>query len=292
MKNFINYYYNLSVSNIRKKDDEYIFRINNLEYMFLPCFNSEENISYIYFLIIKNNRYIHEIILNKNNNMISFCDGKPYILIKKNYDNDDLVSIKTIIEYDTLLDVRFSFNWKNLWESKIDYYEYQVKELGYKYLNVKESFYYYVGLSELAISLLNYVNTNEIYPYVQHKRIIYKETYNTFLNPLNIIIDTRMRDIAEYLKINYIHENINIEDVLMLLDNINMNKSESILLLSRLIYPSYYFDIYDEIIKESIDSSKLNYYIEKNVYYETFLKSVYKLIRNRYNIPIVEWLEN
>ena len=292
MKNFINYYYNLSISNIRKNSENYYFEINGIEYEFILCLDDKESIRSKYFLIINSNRYTHEIVYNINNSIYTYYNNLPYILIKKNYKNDELINLKTIIEYDALLDIKYHFNWKQLWQNKIDYYEYQVKEIGYKYYNIKQSFSYYIGLSEIAICLLNYVNSSEILPYISHKRITIKENYDSFLNPINIVIDSRIRDISEYIKINYINEKISIDDIKIFLNEFTMNNSEAILFLSRLIYPTYYFDLYDLIIQDKINDSKINYYIEKNVYYETFLKNMYKILKTKYNIPIIEWFEN
>lgn len=292
MKNFINYYYNLSISNIRKNSENYYFEINGIEYEFILCLDDKESIRSKYFLIINSNRYTHEIVYNINNSIYTYYNNLPYILIKKNYKNDELINLKTIIEYDALLDIKYHFNWKQLWQNKIDYYEYQVKEIGYKYYNIKQSFLYYIGLSEIAICLLNYVNSSEILPYISHKRITIKENYDSFLNPINIVIDSRIRDISEYIKINYINEKISIDDIKIFLNEFTMNNSEAILFLSRLIYPTYYFDLYDLIIQDKINDSKINYYIEKNVYYETFLKNMYKILKTKYNIPIIEWFEN
>lgn len=291
MKNFINYYYNLSIDNLRKRDNIFIFEFNGVEYEFLPYTYSLSDLSKIYYLLIQNNRYVHEIIYNKDNSIMSFCNNLPYVLIKKNYNLGDVIELETIVKYNFKVNSNFHLNWKELWQNKINYYEYQVKEIGFKYKNIKESFYYYLGLSELAISIINYINEEEIFPYISHRRIKYNETYDTFLNPLNIIIDTRVRDIAEYIKANFFEGNIDTNNLIYILQLLDINKSEALLLLSRLIYPSYYFDMYDKIIAEKIDNMKINVYIEKNVYFETFLKEVYKYFKVKYNIPLIEWFE-
>lgn len=292
MKNYINYYYNLSVSDLRKRDNKYFFEIDNFKYEFSPYQQNIEALLKTYLTIISSNRYTHEIIYNKDNSIFTLYENVPYVLIKKNYTSSESIDLKTITNYDIALNINYTLNWKNLWQQKMDYYEYQVKEIGSRYKNIKESFPYYLGLSELAISIINFINIREVSPYISHKRIIYKETYDTFLNPLNIIVDTRVRDIAEYLKINCIYGNLNIIEVLQYIDVLNLNKSEALLLLSRLIYPSYYFDIYDRIIKGEIDNTKIDFYIEKNVCYETFLKSLYKRLKFKYNIPIIDWFES
>lgn len=292
MKNYLNYYYNLSISNIRKRDNHYLFEINNVQYEMFPFFENLDQLLYLYRLIIFNNRYSHEIVFNNEKSAITLCKNIPYILIKKNSNSNKLIDLGEIINYDLLLNIDFSLNWKELWQKKMDYYEYQVKEIGNKYKIIRQSFPYYLGLSELAISLLNVVDLKEIYPYISHKRITYNEDYNTFLNPLNMLIDTRTRDIAEYLKTHFFNYDIVDAYLLDKIYKVNFNRSEVILLLSRLIYPTYYFDAYDKIIKGELDPNKLNFYIEKNVCFETFLKKIYNYYKRIYNIPIIEWFEN
>ncbi len=291
MKNLINYYYNLLITEFRKIDDYFIFDIDNNRYEFL-FFDRDVNKLYrIYNLLISRNKYCHEIIINKDNSIITFYDNKPYILIKKNIYLNSLVTLDEILNYDIKVYDNHKFNWSELWKSKIDYYEYQMNQLGFKYKLLKQSFSYYIGLSETAITLLNYINDDKIDNYICHNRINYKEEMDNFLNPTNIVIDNITRDIAAYFKVNYINELITIDEVINDLNKINLSYNESILLLSRLLYPSYYFDMYDKIIQDKISEEKINYYIEKNVYYETFLKQIYKYLKFRYKIPEIEWME-
>ena len=292
MKNFISYYYNLLVSEIRKIDDYYVFNISGKEYEFLPYYGNVDTLYKNYLTVINSGRYVHEIVLNNSRSIVTLYENNPYILLKKNINSDNKINLNYILNYDVAIYKKIDFDWKNLWKEKIDYYEYQVREIGFKYILIKESFNYYAGLSELAISLLNYVEIKEVNSYISHKRIKLKETESSFCNPLNIVIENKARDIGEYLKINYIHENIKLDDTINSLDKISLNRSEAILLLARLIYPSYYFDTYDKIIQQKIDQNKINFYIEKNVYYETFLKQIYKFLKYKYNIPEIEWLEN
>ena len=292
MKNYINYYYNLLISEIRKSDIYYTFFIDNVEYSFVPFNGNFDKLYENYIITIQNRRYVHEIIFNKFKNIISIYNDMPYILIKKNIIINDKISHEYIMSYDFPVYKKIRIEWKDLWKNKINYYEYQIKEIGYKYTTIKESFSYYIGISECAISLLNYVDYNEVKPYMQHKRINYKERITDFCDPLNLIIDSKVRDISEYLKLNYLYEEISLNDSIDIINSIDLNRSEAIMLLCRLLYPSYYFDMYDLIIQEKIKSEKINFYIKKNVYYETFLKHIYSLLKIKYKIPIIEWLEN
>ena len=128
--------------------------------------------------------------------------------------------------------------------------------------------------------------------YICHRRISLNEKLDNFFNPLNIVIDSRTRDVAEYIKTMYFNEKLSIENILTYLDNLNFDYTEILLFLARMIYPSYYFDIYDQIIQEKVNGEKINIYIKKNDSYESLLKNIYSYIKNKYNIPQIEWLEN
>lgn len=291
MKNLINYYYGLLVKNFKKINEHFIFEIDNVNYEFLPFYGDLNQFYKNYLTLINCNKYFHEVVFNKDKNLITFYNNNPYILIKKNIRIDRNLDIDKIINYDVPIYSKIDIDWKELWKNKIDYYEYQMSQLGIKYKILKNSFDYYIGLSETAISLLNYVEKSDIKYYICHKRINLDEKMDEFLNPVNIIIDSRTRDIAEYIKVNYLNDRISENKVLNYIDNLNFSYAESLLFLARLLYPSYYFDIYDQIIQDKISEEKILYYIKKNSSYEEFLKVIYKYIKNKYKIPEIEWLE-
>ncbi len=290
MKNLINFYYNLLVSDFKKANDRFMFKIDNKNYQFIPFYGDANKFYEIYMLLVKNNKYCHQVLLNKDKQLLTFYNNTPYLLIKENINIEKYVDINEIINYDFFVVGNYSLNWKNIWEEKIDYYEYQMNQLAFKYPKLKNSFNYYVGLTETAINLLNYIENKEINYYVCHKRINYNEKLSEFFNPINIIVDSRVRDIAEYIKTNYINDVLKISEVYYYLDNLNLNYTESILIMARLLYPSYYFDMYDEIIQDKLSEDKIDVYIKKNLNYETFLKQVYGYLKNRHNIPEIEWL--
>lgn len=290
MKNLINYYYNLFITEFKKVKDKFTFQINDKNYEFIPFLDDPKTFYENYLILKNNNIYCHEVLINKDNSIITEYNNKPYILIKENINIDKYVDINEIISYDILVNKDQTLNWKNLWKEKIDYYEYQMSQISFKYPILKKSFDYYIGLTETAISLLNYINNSEISFYICHKRITYNEKLYEFFNPIELIIDNRTRDIAEYIKMNYLYEKLNISEVCRIIDYFNFNFSESLLFLSRLIYPSYYFDMYDEIIQEKISEEKILYYIKKSSRYEELLKQTYIYLKNKYLIPEIEWL--
>lgn len=292
MKNLINYYYNLLINEFKRVGDHFLFEIENDKYEFLPFEYNIRKFEKIYAILVNNNKYCHEIIINKENSMLTFYNEKMYILLKKNLYIDSEVTFEDILNYDEMIFEDGILNWKKLWKEKIDYYEYQISQLGFKYKLLGESISYYIGLSELAINLLNFVDMKNIKFYICHKRINFNDKLDSIFNPLNIVVDNKTRDIGEFLKSQYINNCMDINQTILAIEKVSLDYNESILLLARLIYPSYYFDMYDEIIQEKISEIKINEYIKKNVCYETFVKSVYKYLKVKYNIVEVECLEN
>lgn len=291
MKNLINYYYNLMVTQYKKIEDSFVFIIDNKNYCFIPFYGDITELYKSYSILKTNNKYCHEIILNKENSSITFYENKPYILLKKHVFLKNIINLNDILEYNiSVYDVQ-KLNWKELWQNKIDYYEYQINQFGFKYKKLRESFSYYIGMSETAINLINQIDSSDIKFCVCHRRINYKEDLDEFFNPANMILDSRTRDITEYFKVNYINGKINIDSIINALDHIDFNYDENLLIMARLLYPSFYFDVYDMVIQEKISEDKVNFFIEKNTYYETLLKSVYRYLRIKFKIPEIEWLE-
>lgn len=290
MKNLINYYYNLIPSEIHQKDDVFDLLINNNKYIFMPYYGSINNLNIIYNYLINLNIYCHEIIYNKENSIITFNKNEPYILLRVYYHNDNIISMQDITSYNVFVKNNQKCNWKNLWCEKIDYYEYQIKEFGKKYPLIRDSFSYYDGLCETAISLLNLVDINNVNTYINHQRIKKNMRSIDFYNPLNLIIDVKIRDISDYFKINFFEKNNIINEVHNYLYNTKLNYNELLLFFIRLIYPSYYFDMYDKILQGKEKEEKIKFYLNKSTDYELFLKNVYMIINKYYKLPEIEWI--
>ena len=62
-------------------------------------------------------------------------------------------------------------------------------------------------------------------------------------------------------------------------------------LFSRLLYPSYYFDLVKKIIEEDEEEVKLLNYINRVNEYEDLLLDIYNVMNKKYNMPPVEWLK-
>lgn len=292
MKNTINYYYNLNINTIHQKEKNYYFKVDNKNYLLLKCSNIEE-LDDIYRLNMYLSQIlpVHRIVLNVNNEVITKINDSNYLLLGL-FSNNNKINLNNIIE---LSNIRIPFSvdklkrndWYNLWIKKVDYFEYQLSQIGKKYPLIRESFNYYIGLAENAIILVNNIDFNNIPLGLSHRRIT-NMSFNLY-NPLNIVIDARIRDVCEYFKFCFFN-NIDISMELELFLSYNsFNIDEAKLFLARMFFPTYYFDLYEKIIDNEIDESEIKKVIIKADNYEKILKQVYYHFKN--NQINIEWLE-
>ena len=105
-------------------------------------------------------------------------------------------------------------------------------------------------------------------------------------------MDSKCRDIGEYIKKMFFEDKISENDLVERIKNIFFTNDEAILFLSRLIYPSYYFDMYEKIYNKNDTEENLKKITKKNTEYEVFLKKIYIFLKRKYDIPQIEFLEN
>lgn len=298
MKNFIKFFYNMKVTNTNFINNYYEFNHNN-NYYRLYMLNEEYNI-YNYnniYTINKeliNNTLMSEIILNKDKNIITTYHNINYILLKINCNINKNITLE---EIDYLSKVKIvnnnKSNWGLLWSKKIDYLEELISENGKKYPQVVNSFNYFIGLSENAISYYNNIDIdNNMMHYISHKRLKPTDKVDSLYNPLNIIYDYRVRDVAEYIKNSFWTDNHNIYNELnnyLYKNNLSLNEVK--LLISRVLFPSFYFDLYEDIFNYNKDEKILNNIISRIDEYEEYLNSIIIYFKRFYPIDEIEWLK-
>ena len=288
----------MKVTNTNFINNYYEFNHNN-NYYRLYILNEEYNI-YNYnniYTINKeliNNTLMSEIILNKDKNIITTYHNINYILLKINCNiNKDI----TLEEIDYLSKVKIvnnnKSNWGLLWSKKIDYLEELISENGKKYPQVVNSFNYFIGLSENAISYYNNIDIdNNMTYYISHKVLRPTDKVDSLYNPLNIIYDYRVRDVAEYIKNSFWTDNHNIYNELnnyLYKNNLSLNDVK--LLISRVLFPSFYFDLYEDIFNYNKDEKILNNIISRIDEYEEYLNSIIIYFKRFYPIDEIEWLK-
>lgn len=311
MNNYIDYYYNLYPNTIEKVGRNYRFFLNNEKYYIIMYERNLEEMDTLVKLnkeMIERGSLVHEIVLTKDGKAVFLCDNNSYALLRVYINENIPIKIEDIfymLDYNDTIkpnNIIGRMNWANLWSSKVDYFEYHIGHLIKKYPYIYKTVDYYLGLAENAISYVKDIKMPASLISICHRRIGVTSTLFDLYNPFNLVIDYKVRDIAEYIKSVFFYgENSCVEGVVnsenMIVDKCNIIL-ESIfkkyifdnealkLLFARLLFPSYYFDLYENVIDNSLNENVISCIIKKSSAYEEFLK----IILLKTPIPYVEWL--
>lgn len=296
MKNAINYYYQLYPLDIHQKDKKFIFSIDDTEYVLIPYIDDAkriERIEYILKILDYNQIKYNQIIKNSTNTIVTYISNIPYVLIKININDQNNVIISDIIEFQnymaSVLTEKIDINnLSSLWMDKVDYFEYQVSQFGIKFPIIRHSFNYFIGLAENAIMVINSISKKEIVGTISHFRVSVSEKITDLYNPLNFVIDSKIRDISEYLKGKMFFYDISSEFSYYF--NLKyFSNDEIILFLARMLYPTYYFDVCENSI-EANNEDPLKIIVSKVSLYEQNIKYIYNYLRKMFQIPEIGWL--
>lgn len=293
IKQYIEYYYNLENINITKIKEYYRFDYKNTNYLFMPLTRYPIEILQIN-RVINNDANYDNIVLNIKNQLITYIDGKNYILVRlsKNSANYNLYNQieKSKIVYlpNEMIDKITKTNWDILWSKKIDYIEYQLNNLDNDNI-VFNSVWYYIGMAENAISYVNEtlsLSSNHRL-YVSHKRI--NEQF--FNNPLNLIVDYRSRDISEYLKYMFLKKEYDYIEIKEKLQKLNLDEFLCRMIYGRLFFVTFYFDIFDSVM----NGNKENKFLLRNIInradeYEDYINNIYDILAQIKKIPRIGWV--
>ena len=296
MNNFVDYFYNMRVEKVLFNKKHYSFMYNENLYRIYPVDNNI-NINTIVNINkrLLGHTLVSEIIVNKNNNYVSFYNNQNYILIRIYANINKKLTLEEIsFLANSLYTEKLKNNWGMLWSKKIDYLEELINENGKKYPIIVNSFNYFVGMAENAISYYNDINIGDNYKYViSHKNIRFNDTIEVLYNPLNIIFDYRARDIAEYIKNAFFLNNNNIYNELTKYIEVNgLSITDIKLIIARLMYPSFYFEMYEDILIDNSDEIIIAPIVDKLPEYEKYLANIISFFRNYYDIPVIPWLNN
>ena len=300
MKETINYYYNVFPDKIYELNTGCYFYFNNVKYYFIKY---TDDIRYVNTLVkISNDLYSKNILVdtfikNKDNTFFCTLNEENYVLLRVNSIENDIYNINDLIYFNNLLiannQISMHLDWATLWMKKIDDYEKEISEFNYEYPLLRESFDYYVGLAENAISYFKDTLIEEDIKTVKinlnHKRIKNLPFSGYINNPLTFTFDYEVRDIAEYIKSSFFEGKFYEDDFYEIL-NKNYSKASLRMLYARLLYPNYYFDVVEDILISEVDEIKLKLYIDKIKDYELFLYKIYQIINRKMAIPSVLWL--
>ncbi len=305
MKELISYYYNFDILEIKENKYYYKFNYLNDTYYFV-FFNRLESELKDIINLSQELKYkgimVHDIIINRFNSYLTKVGDLNYLLLKINSLEStsvnfmDLVNSLDKLRLNQKTSNLYRNNWGELWSNKIDYFEYQIKEIGKDKKIIVDSFSYYVGLTENAISYVNKINkvigkSEQDYITLSHRRLFFPNTNLNYLNPLSFIFDLEVRDIAEYLKSEFFQSKEDAYlDLKMFLQVKKLTPYSYHLLYARLLYPSYYFDLYDEVMNNNLEEEVMLKVIKEVDNYEKFLEFAYLEISKYTNLERIDWL--
>ena len=295
MNNFIKYFYGMNVDKVIYNEKYYSFVYQGYIFRLYPYHDSYRNVNSLYELNLKlvGNTLMSEIVVNRNNEVVTSYNGVSYILLKLFVNINKGISLDEISSFaDFSYQEKLNVNWGILWSNKIDYLEDLINENGKKYPLIVDSFNYFVGLAENAISYFNSILIDNDYRYViSHKVIRWDDMVDVLYNPMNIIFDFRVRDVAEYIKNSFFNNNYNIfNELVFYLKKSQLSLMEVKLLISRLLYPSFYFEMYEDILIDNKEEKIILGIISRLDDYEDYLDKVISFFKVYYDVDEVEWL--
>ena len=145
---------------------------------------------------------------------------------------------------------------------------------------------------ETGISLYNNTIQNfKSKKSISHKRINKNSTLYDLYNPLNLIVDYKVRDATEYFKNLFLNKKNIFDDIVKYFYEEQLSLNDCYIFFIRMFYPSFYFDTYESIINNKIEEDKIQLIIENTDLYEKILRDVYLYLSNFIQMPDIEWLK-
>lgn len=303
MKNAINYFYNFKIDNIRMINKDYYFSFEQKNYLFQnikDTFLDYKALNELNNNLIFANRSFFQIVPNKDNNIITIIAENNYILMLDNsledreFDFYDLLETNISIDITKHMNSLIRTNWDELWKNKIDYFEMYVNQNINKRKIINKYINYFIGLSENAISYVTKLNSGKMENnydklVVSHKRINDNKSLKQLYNPLYLVIDYPSRDISEYLKMVFF-ENKDI-DISKYIDTIKLTNYGAGLIIARMLFPSFFFDLLENFFEDKNIEKEIIVMADKMFYYEKYLFKIYNLLKEKYDIPEINWLK-
>lgn len=274
--------------------DEYLYKIEEVK-----NYDEEDmkNINSFSFELNKIYKDSFIIIKNRNNRLLTTIIDKKYVLISTKIEkysyNDVLKFSLNFINKDNkkyTISEMISIWFERFENVKISCFDsFDSNNINYDKINTAVSFSF--GLAENAISYLadaklDYGDNIERLT-LTHIRLNSFDSYS-FFNPLNMVIDTIIRDYAELYKFDL----IDIYELDKITSYLNLNAKEASLLMARILYPTRIFDLLeDNYMTENFKINKTIEYINTLDKELQRIKNVHSLLKRKYNIRPIEWLK-
>ena len=256
-------------------DDSYYFYIDDIKYRLRKIDDCVINTD------LNSVKLFDELIPTVSGELFIIFNDKKYCLYKINCIEEINVSLYDI---DLLSIESNDFDipaLKKTWVEKIDKIEMQLIEFNKEYKKIRESFNYYVGLGEIALTLLDNVEIN-CKSYKVHSTLSSVKEYKDFYNPLNVCSGFKAQDYSYYIMNN---EDYKFERYIR-----NMNDDEQLMLLVFLLFPSNYFEKVSKIIEKEEEEKCIDKIVSNRNKYNNYLKGLYKYLKTKQKLPYIELL--
>lgn len=295
MKNTIEFYYNLFPVNIHKINDTFHFIYNHNEYYFCIYDRSPSEISELCELnkeMLDSGVLVHEIIYNTSKNPITTYNNSMYILLKINVNLNNTYTLKDIEYINNYIPIKNykllnRYMWYNLWTQKVDFLEEITSDNYTDYHKYKPQLIYYTGLCENAIAY-TLRNTKPQVLAACHREITEYTTIFDIYNPINIVIDSKERDIAEYFKVQILINSNYSAELNYCLNNLIKNAESARLFIARLIYPSYFINLLNMQFDTRVEE-KIAVVAKKMPLYEELIEDLLNTLNIKYNLLKIMW---
>lgn len=283
MKEFIEYNYDLRCDDLAILNNLLYFKHLDKFYIISNFNRDEVEFEKVLNYLISNNLKSLKVVMNKKGSYISEFNGKKYVVMESDCENE-------IIDFPICIGGLINENnyWNEIWENRVVQLEKHKSELS---LN-KDIFYilnYYIGLIEICIYNYNllirkYGQKNGLS--IQHNRIEFPMYSFSYYSPVNYLFDFEFRDFAEYLKMRFFYSDFSTDEAISVIDNYNFDNFSINMFFVRLIYPTYFLELYDMQNKNNVYSDLFYDLLKKSSQYENFILKLITAMSSKYEIII------
>lgn len=283
MKEFIEYNYDLRCDDLAILNNLLYFKHLDKFYIISNFNRDEVEFEKVLNYLISNNLKSLKVVMNKKGSYISEFNGKKYVVMESDCENE-------IIDFPICIGGLINENnyWNEIWENRVVQLEKHKSELS---LN-KDIFYilnYYIGLIEICIYNYNllirkYGQKNGLS--LQHNRIEFPMYSFSYYNPVNYLFDFEFRDFAEYLKMRFFYSDFSTDEAISVIDNYNFDNFSINMFFVRLIYPTYFLELYDMQNKNNVYFDLFYDLLKKSSQYENFILKLITAMSSKYEIII------
>ena len=284
MKELLKEKYKIEIDDYYEYKDGIIFFLDGVRYYFVKHNYDDEFFNILIEMIqeLKTKQvYLHEFILDK----LGRVNADGYCLMKIIAFGDEITE-KEMQRFYAIRNFNEEFYKQyvsliELWYKKLDYLEYQVSELSNR-LIINNSFDFYLGITEEVLQYLNNFSDVSMKQYLSlaHRSL---SSFNAidFYNPLNIVIDIYTRDLGLYVKNNQDYDYL-----YQFMQNASHDYAYYYL-YARLILPSDYFKILEDILLDNQQEKELSNYINKYLEYEEYIKCIDEM----FGFSLFSWIK-